>query len=49
MMNHAIGIMAMIYGFIAMYIQNYAGAYYLFGFAFILWCVLAVANYLKRD
>ncbi len=41
-MTHIIGIMAMIFGFISMAIQNYAGAYCCFGFAFILWVVFAL-------
>ena len=45
MRDHLIGIMAMIMGFIAIAIKNYAGAYVCFGFAFILWCVLAIYEY----
>lgn len=41
-MNHIVGIIAMAFGFIAMAIGNYDGAYLCFGYAFILWCVLAV-------
>lgn len=41
-MNHLIGILAMVFGFISMLIQNYAGAYGCFGFAFILWVVMAI-------
>lgn len=36
-MDHIIGIIAMIFGFIGMAIKNYAGAFCCFGFAFILW------------
>ena len=44
-MVHIIGIMAMIFGFISMAIQNYCGAYCCFGYAFILWVVLAICEY----
>ena len=44
-MAHIIGIMAMIFGFISMAIQNYCGAYCCFGYAFILWVVLAIYEY----
>ena len=48
MREHIIGIMAMIFGFIAMGIKNYAGAHCLFGFAFILWCVIAIFEHKCR-
>ena len=51
-MNHIIGIMAMTFGFIGMAIGNYAGAYLCFGYAFVLWCVLAVYElyeHIKKD
>ena len=44
-MAHIIGIMAMISGFISITIQNYGGAYCCFGYAFILWVVLAIYEY----
>lgn len=47
-MNHIIGIMAMFFGFVAMVIKNYEGAYCCFGFAFILWCVLAICEYVEN-
>lgn len=45
MMTHIIGAMAMIFGFVSMAIQNYGGACVCFGFAFILWVVLAIHEY----
>lgn len=44
-MNHIIGIMAMVFGFISLAINNISGAYGCFGFAFILWVVLAIYEY----
>ena len=45
MMNYLIGIMAMIGGFISYVIDNPVGVYGCFGYAFILWCVMAVFEY----
>lgn len=42
MREHLIGIIAMLGGFIAIGIQNYAGASCCFLFAFILWIVIAI-------
>ncbi len=47
-MNHIIGIMAMVSGFISMAIKNYVGAVACFGYAFILWCLLAIYEYKKN-
>ena len=44
-MAHIIGIMAMIGGFVSLSINNYSGAYGCFGYAFILWVVLAIYEY----
>ncbi len=44
-MNHIIGIMAMVFGFISLAINNISGAYGCFGFAFILWVVMAIDTY----
>lgn len=44
-MNHVIGIMAMIFGFIGMALERYGGATFCFFFAFLLWCFLAVDEY----
>ena len=44
-MNHIIGIMAMIGGFISLSINNYSGVYGCFGYAFILWVILAIYEY----
>ena len=46
-MENVIGIMAMIYGFIALHMANIPAAYCCFGFAFILWCVSAVYEYIN--
>ena len=43
-MEHIIGIMAMFFGFVSMLIHNYAGAYGCFGYAFILWVVMAIQD-----
>lgn len=45
-MAHIIGIMAMIFGVISIAIQNYDGACVCFGFAFILWVILAIYEYI---
>ena len=47
-MNHIVGILAMIFGFVAMAMENYAGAYCCFGFAFVLLCVLAICEYVEN-
>ena len=44
-MAHLIGIMCMTAGLLAMSIKNYDGAFILFGYALILWCVLAIYEY----
>ena len=48
-MEHIIGIIAMIGGFVSMIINNTGGAYCCFGFAFILWCVMAVLRKQDKD
>ena len=45
MLNYIIGIMAMIGGFVSYVIDNPVGVYGCFGYAFILWCVMAVFEY----
>lgn len=45
MINYIIGIMAMIGGFVSYVIGNPVGVYSCFGYAFILWCVMAVFEY----
>lgn len=47
-MTHIIGIMAMAFGFISMLIENYSGAYGCFGYAFILWVILAIDDWNTR-
>ena len=46
MLEYIVGLMAMVFGFVSLVIDNCAGAYYCFGFAFILWCVLSIQEYL---
>ena len=46
-MNYIIGIMAMMFGFIAIFIDNFGGAFACFFFAFILWCFLAYDEYIE--
>jgi hypothetical protein len=46
-MAYIIGIMSMIGGFISLSINNYSGAYSCFGYAFILWIVLAIKEYVE--
>lgn len=47
-MYHIIGIIAMIFGFISLVIKNYDSAIVLFGFALILWCVIAIYEYIEN-
>ena len=48
MLHYLIGIMDMIFGFWGMLIENYEAAYCCFGYAFVLWCVMAVFEYKAR-
>lgn len=48
MTEHLVGIIAMFCGFIALSIENLGGAYYCFGYAFILWCLLTIQK-LKEE
>lgn len=44
-MNHIIGLMAMIFGFISFAIDHIDAAHLCFGFAFLLWCAVAIDAY----
>lgn len=51
-MNHIIGLIAMIFGFIGFAIDHIDAAHLCFGFAFLLWCAVAIDAYLdyrKRE
>ena len=37
----------MIFGFISLAIKNYDSAFVIFGFALILWCVIAIYDYIE--
>ena len=43
-MTDIIGVIAMVGGFLSMLGQNYVGAYCCFGYAFILWVIVAISH-----
>ena len=47
-MNHVVGIIAMLFGFFAMTIKNYSASFVCFGFAFVLWVVVAIHELIER-
>ena len=53
MYERLIGIVAMVFGFVGLIIENYGGAFCCFGFAFILLCVTTIEEYIgnrkKKD
>lgn len=48
-MSYAIGIMAMIFGFIGLIKEDDGASYICFGYAFILWCTMAIYEYVKNN
>ena len=48
MLKHIIGIMAMAFGFVGIAIDNTGGATLCFGYAFILWIVLAISERIRN-
>lgn len=47
-MNHIVGIIAMLFGFLTITMKNYPASFICFGFAFILWDVAAIDELIKK-